>query len=103
VPVSARPHVHYQQAVAWFEKAAAQDDPEANRRLGNMHFDGEGVTRSWRRAREYYDRAEQLGSINARHGNQVFKGTIARVTSNRSHHPSTSHTPVTSDAFSAPL
>ena len=54
--------VDYKQALPWIEKAAAQDDPDAVGLLGNMYFDGEsGVTPSWRRARELYQRAIEKG------------------------------------------
>ena len=49
-------------AVRWFEKAAAQDHPKANDLLGTMYGHGHGVTPSWRRARDYYERAVELGN-----------------------------------------
>ena len=54
--------VDYQRARAWLEKAAAQDHPEAVGQLGAMYAEGKGVTPSWRRARELYKRAIELGS-----------------------------------------
>ena len=57
--------VDYQQARLWLEKAAAQDYPAAVGQLGTMYSDGEGVTPSWRRARELYQRAIELGSSQA--------------------------------------
>ena len=53
--------VDYQQARGWLEKAAAQDQPEAVGQLGVMHDRGQGVTPSWRRARELYTRSIELG------------------------------------------
>ena len=51
----------FKQARAWYEKAAAQDVPEAVRELGMLYANGDGVTPSWRRAREYWKRAIQIG------------------------------------------
>ena len=52
----------YQQARPWIEKAAAQDHSSAVGQLGTMHGNGYGVTPSWRRARELYQRAIELGA-----------------------------------------
>ena len=51
----------FTQARTWFEKAAAQDEPSAVDSLGTIYFEGKDVTPSWRRAREYYQRAIELG------------------------------------------
>ena len=51
----------YKQALVWFEKAAAQDHPDAICSLGVMYMHGEGVIPSWRRARELLKRAIELG------------------------------------------
>ena len=55
----------YQQARPWLEKAAAQDHPEAVGQLGVMYHGGKDVTLSWRRAREFYKRAIELGCSTA--------------------------------------
>ena len=73
--------VDYQQARAWLEKAAAQDDPDAVGALGTMYFEGEGVTPSWRRARELYERAIELGNSVAVQNMQTLTRSIANVTS----------------------
>ena len=54
--------VDHKQALPWIEKAAAQDHPSAVGRLGAMYDNGDGVTPSWRRARELYKRAIELGN-----------------------------------------
>ena len=68
--------VDYKQAVAWFEKAAAQDQPNAVGQLGLMYKQGKGVTPSWRRARELYQRAIELGSSTAVKNMQILTGNI---------------------------
>ena len=59
--------VDYQQARAWLEKAAAQDHPEAIGQLGVIYgsASGEGVTPSFRRARELYKRTIESGDSRA--------------------------------------
>ena len=52
----------YKQARLWLEKAAAQDYPKAVGSLGVLYKCGECVTPSWRRARELYKRAIELGA-----------------------------------------
>ena len=47
------------------EKAAAQDQPNAVGALGVMYGNGTGMTPSFRCAREYYQRAIELGSSKA--------------------------------------
>ena len=57
--------VDYKQARAWLEKAAAQDQPNAIASLGSIYMGGMGVTPSWCRARELYQRAIELGNSQA--------------------------------------
>ena len=76
--------VDYAQARAWFEKAAAQDEPLATEALGTMYSFGEGVTPSFRRAREYYERALELGDSVAVKSMQSFTKGVQMVTSRRS-------------------
>ena len=78
--------VDYAQARPWIEKAAAQDHPNAVALLGVMYQEGKGVTPSWRRAREYYERAIELGSSKAVEHKQSLTGSIKLVTSRRSNH-----------------
>ena len=68
------------QAVAWYEKAAAQDFPSAVNALGVCAKRGEGMTPSWRRAREYYQRAIDLGHSLAVEGMQNPTSNIQQVT-----------------------
>ena len=71
----------YKQALAWFEKAAAQDVPVAILHLGTMYFAGLGVTPSCRRAREFYERAIELGHSGAVQTVQALAKMIQKVTS----------------------
>jgi len=73
--------VDYKQALPWFEKAAAQDDPNAVGTLGTMHGNGHGVTPSWRRAREYFERAIELGVSKSVGNMQTLTEGIQTVTS----------------------
>ena len=78
--------VDYKQARPWIEKAAAQDYPDAVGAVGYMYSNGEGVTPSWRRAREYMERAIELGDSLAVSTMQALTGAIQEVTSQRSNH-----------------
>jgi TPR repeat protein len=48
-------------AASWFERAAAQNHPEALRTLGNLAESGRGIARNEARAAECYRRAAELG------------------------------------------
>ena len=78
----------YAQALPWIKKAAAQDHSGAVGQLGVMYMDGDGdgVTSSWRRAREYYERAIGLGNTKAVKNMQLVTESIRAVTSQRSNH-----------------
>ena len=71
----------YEQALVWFEKAAAQDHPYAVGELGMMlmNFDGNGVNPSWRRARELWQRAIELGHSEAVENMQTLTEAIQKV------------------------
>ena len=72
--------VDYQQARPWLEKAAAQDDPDAVGQLGVMYHEGKGVvTPSFRRARELYQRAIELGNSKAVENMQTLTNNIQNV------------------------
>jgi hypothetical protein len=82
--------VDYAQALPWIEKAAAQDHPQAVVTLGVMYHEGKGVTPSFRRAREYYERSIALRCSGAVESMQNLIGSIQNVTSRRSNHPALS-------------
>ena len=71
----------FKQALVWYEKAAAQDLPDALAQLGSLYCHGEGVLPSWRRAREYWHRAIQLGDSTARKEMDDLTRSIQEVTS----------------------
>ena len=72
--------VDYKQARAWFEKAAAQDMPEAIGQLGVMyHHQGRGVASSWRRARELCQSSIELGNEQAVEDMQIINQSIQNV------------------------
>ena len=72
--------VDYKQARPWLEKAAAQDDPDAVGQLGVMYHEGKGVvTPSFRRARELYQRAIELGNSKAVENMQTLTNNIQNV------------------------
>ena len=71
--------VDYKQARLWIEKAAAQDYPSAVGELGWMHEHGKGVTPSWRRARELYERAIELGHPKSVKNMQILTQSIQNV------------------------
>ena len=71
--------VEFKQALLWIEKAAAQDLPSAVGQLGAMYARGKGVTPSWRRARELYRRAIELGNSQAVKSMQNLTSDIQKV------------------------
>ena len=81
-------NVDYAQGLLWIEKAAAQDRHEAVGQLGVMYYEGQGVTPSWRRAREYLESAVELSNSHytAVEYMQGFTESIQEVTSQRSIH-----------------
>ena len=72
--------VNYEEAWAWFEKAAAQDYPMAVGQLAVMYYEGVCVTPSYRRARELWQRAIELGDQQAAENMQNLIRNIAGVT-----------------------
>ena len=72
--------VDHKQAVPWLKKAAAQDYVAAVSTLGSYYFAGNGVASSWRRAREYTERAIKLGSTFAPHNLRTLEQSIQNVT-----------------------
>ena len=47
----------YAQAQAWFEKAAAQNDPRAQYELGVLYLEGKGVKQDYTQAQTWFDKA----------------------------------------------
>ena len=77
--------VDFKQARAWFEKAVAQDHRNAVGQLALLYGMGHGVTSSWRRARELYQRSIELGGgSQAAQDMQFFTENIQQVQRNRS-------------------
>jgi len=52
-------------AMAWYKKAAEQDEPTALNNLGIMYFAGEGVDKDLDVARRFFERAADAGSAGA--------------------------------------
>ena len=69
----------YEQAVVWLEKAAAQDDPAACNNLAFMAVRAQGQAPSWRRARDYWQRAVDLGHAQASENMQPVADLIRQV------------------------
>jgi TPR repeat protein len=49
------------EARTWYEKAAAQKNPAANRRLGEMYANGDGGKKDMKKAIDYWKKAEAAG------------------------------------------
>lgn len=56
---------HLVRALEWFGKAAAQDDPEAQFELGQMHAQGLGTRQDFEKAAHWYLRAAEQGHAKA--------------------------------------
>ena len=69
----------FKKARLWLEKAAAQDHPNAVGALGVMYGNGKGVTLSYRRARELYQRAIELGNSKSVENMQNLTEAIQEV------------------------
>jgi len=92
------------QALPWLQKAAAQGWRPALGQLGTMYANGRGVTPSWRRAREHYERSIGLGHPEAVKSKQTLTRMIQEVTSQavttpERSHPATSRMQSTSSTF----
>ncbi len=55
----------YNQAFKWFERAAAQGDPEALTSLGGLYYHGNGVELDYAKAFSLYEKAAAAGSRQA--------------------------------------
>ena len=67
---------NFQKALSWFEKAAAQNLPEANVNLGLLYFDGLGVTQDQQKAFRLFSIAARDKLPEAHHmlGLQLYQG-----------------------------
>jgi len=61
------PNAQLQQALDWYQRAAAQDLPDAVNNLGAMYYDGRIVPRDVDEAAKLYRRAATLGSAAGRY------------------------------------
>ena len=88
---------NFQKALSWFEKAAAQNLPEANVNLGLLYFDGLGVTQDQQKAFRLFSIAARDKLPEAHHmlGLQLYQGI--GVPSDFRQHFSISETPRCSD------
>ena len=50
-------------AKRWYEKAAAQNDGDAQSRLGDIYYNGDGITKDYAKAREWYLKAAGQGNM----------------------------------------
>lgn len=57
--------IDHQQAVYWFEKAAAQNHRSSLHNLGVHYSEGMGVETDFRKAASYFERAAQMGHTNS--------------------------------------
>lgn len=56
---------NYAEAFGWFRKAAEQDEPRAQFKLGVMYEGGVGVTQNIPEALKWYRRSARLGDEDA--------------------------------------
>ena len=71
--------IDYAQALAAYKVGAEEGDAFSQHNLGYMYHRGNGVTPSWRRAREYCKRASQLGNSKARRNMDAMICDIQKV------------------------
>ena len=50
-------------AKQWYEKAAAQNNSDAQSSLGTIYYNGEGVTKDYAKAMEWYRKAADQGNM----------------------------------------
>ncbi len=55
----------YQQAFAWYQKAAEQGNAGAQNNLGLMYYNGKGVEQDYIKALEWYQKAAEQGDAKA--------------------------------------
>jgi TPR repeat protein len=67
---------NYKTALAWYQKAAEKNDPDALYALGKMHWLGRGIIKKDAKAIHYLTRGAELGHLGAAHslGDIYFRG-----------------------------
>jgi len=50
-------------AKQWFEKAAAQNNSDAQNSLGIIYYDGDGIAKDYAKAMEWYRKAADQGNM----------------------------------------
>lgn len=53
----------YERAVKWYRKAAGQGHAEAQSKLGDMYYDGQGIENDYYKAVEWYRKAAEQGLV----------------------------------------
>ncbi|MGL4860320.1 MAG: hypothetical protein ACRC5A_11440, partial [Enterobacteriaceae bacterium] len=66
---------YYQDALAWFHKAALQGNAEAKYRIGYAYYTGLGVERNLDSARQWYQQASEAGSTQARDAQALLESS----------------------------
>lgn len=56
------------EAIKWYHKAAEQGQPDAQRTLGDLYLEGDGVDRNLNEACSWYFRAAEQGDADAQYG-----------------------------------
>lgn len=55
--------VDYQQAKIWYEKAADQNDPRAQAKLGVMYANCLGVNQDYQQSKSWFEKAAEQGHV----------------------------------------
>ena len=58
----------YEEALRWFEKAAAQGEVQSMKNLGWLYEEGKGVAQDFKKALRWYRKAASLGNADAESG-----------------------------------
>ena len=54
---------NYQEAVAWYQKAADQGLARAQFILGMLYYEGQGITQDYAKEKEWYGKAAKQGDV----------------------------------------
>ena len=57
----------------WHHRAAEQGDADAQNKLGDMYYDGEGVARDYAEARRWYRKAAEQGFADAQYNLRLIR------------------------------